>query len=66
MSKSFKLYAVRDTRTGKLVSNLTNPRRKFWERKCNCEEAIRKRARWDGKYYELVELNVIEQPKENE
>lgn len=28
-----RLYAVRDKETGKLVSDLTSPRKKFWQRK---------------------------------
>lgn len=34
------LYAVRDKDTGKLVSNLTNPRRKYWDRKQNALSAM--------------------------
>ena len=29
-SESFNLYGVKDTSTGKLVSDITNPRHKFW------------------------------------
>lgn len=36
-----RLYAVRDTSTGKLVSDLTNPKKKFWQRKNAAEEAMR-------------------------
>ena len=35
-----RLYAVRDTDTGKLVSDITNPRRKYWDRKGNALSAI--------------------------
>lgn len=35
-----KLYAARDTTTGKLVSDITNPRRKYWDRKGNALNAI--------------------------
>lgn len=35
-----RLYAVRDTDTGKLVSDITNPRRKYWDRKGNAIAAI--------------------------
>lgn len=35
-----KLYAVRDTSTGKLVNNITNPKHKFWEKRGNAEKAI--------------------------
>ena len=34
------LYAARDTTTGKLVSNITNPRRKYWDKKGNAQSAI--------------------------
>lgn len=35
-----RLYGARDTSTGKLVSDITNPRRKYWDRKGNAESAI--------------------------
>lgn len=35
-----RLYAVRDTDTGKLVSDITNPRRKYWDRRGNAVAAI--------------------------
>lgn len=35
-----RLYAARDVNTGKLVSDITNPRRKYWDRKGNAEKAI--------------------------
>ena len=31
MKNEFTLYGVMDKSTGKLVSNLTNPRHKYWE-----------------------------------
>ena len=34
------IYAVRDKDTGKLVSNLTNPRKKYWDRKQNALTAM--------------------------
>ena len=34
------LYGARDTTTGKLVSDITNPRRKYWDKKGNAEKAI--------------------------
>ena len=33
MANEFTLYGVMDKLTGKLVSNLTNPRHKYWETK---------------------------------
>ena len=35
-----RLYAAREIKTGKLVSDITNPRRKYWDRKANAEKAI--------------------------
>ena len=35
-----RLYAARDVNTGMLVSDITNPRRKYWDRKGNAEKAI--------------------------
>lgn len=35
-----RLYAAREIKTGKLVSDITNPRRKYWDRKGNAEKAI--------------------------
>ena len=35
-----RLYAARDIETGKLVSDITNPKRKYWDRKGNAENAI--------------------------
>lgn len=31
MANEFTLYGVMDKSTGKLISNLTNPRHKYWE-----------------------------------
>lgn len=34
------IYAVRDVATGKLVTDITNPGHKFWEKKGSCLKAI--------------------------
>ena len=34
------LYGARDSITGKLVSDITNPKRKYWDRRGNAESAI--------------------------
>ena len=34
------IYGARDTVTGKLVSDITNPRRKYWDKKGNAQAAI--------------------------
>lgn len=41
MNNNFMLYGVIDKSTGKLVSNITNPRRKYWDKKCNAEKAVK-------------------------
>lgn len=60
-----RLYAARDKNTGKLVSGITNPSHKFWQRQGDCESAIRrynndryKRSNYDLELvtYELVEV----------
>ena len=40
MSNKIYLYGARDTTTGKLVSDITNPKRKYWDKKGNAEKAI--------------------------
>ena len=39
MSKTY-LYGAREVATGKLVSDITNPRRKYWDKRGNAESAI--------------------------
>lgn len=34
------LYAAREVATGKLVSDITNPRRKYWDKQGNAQSAI--------------------------
>lgn len=54
-----KLYAARDKKTGKLVSDITNPRRKFWQRRRDCVNAINSESYYRQKDYDL-ELVVFE------
>lgn len=42
MKNEFTLYGVMDKLTGKLVSNLTNPRHKYWETRKTAENAVGK------------------------
>lgn len=64
------LYSVRDVATGKLVTNITNPGRRYWEKKGTCQKAIDaynnstprwRRYNYDGPLelvtFELVEVN---------
>lgn len=65
-----KLYAVRDKSTGKFVSDITNPRHKFWEKKGSCESAIKsynpnrtstqRRTIHNKEDLELVELTCVD------
>lgn len=40
MADKIYLYGARDTTTGKLVSDITNPKRKYWDKKGNAQTAI--------------------------
>lgn len=68
------IYCARDISTGKLVNNITNPGRKFWETKGNCVNAINaynNRTRYDSRHpkhgplelviFELVEVSNVEE-----
>lgn len=67
---SNRIYAVRDMNTGKLVSNITNPGRKFWERKGNAEAAIRtfnsRRAKPKHGELKLVTYELVEVVEDND
>ena len=56
-----RLYAVMDAETGKLVSNITNSRRKYWDRKYNALAAIQN-SRYHGihKDLKLVVFELVE------
>lgn len=65
------IYGAREISTGKLVSNLTNPRRKYWDREGNAINAIRyhngRVVRYGGKpgMVELVKFELVEVPVDN-
>lgn len=40
MNNKVYLYGARDTVTKKLVSDITNPKRKYWDKKGNAVKAI--------------------------
>ena len=70
-----RLYAARDKNTGKLVSGITNPSHKFWQREADCKSAISryncdsyKRGNYDLELvtYELVEVKEGEDNIETE
>ena len=50
MENEFTLYGVMDKLTGKLVSNITNTRHKYWETRKTAENAVR---RFMSRYYNI-------------
>ena len=64
------LYGAREISTGKLVSNITNPRRKYWDRRGNAENAINYHNNKAPRYrrynepgpVELVKFELVEVP----
>lgn len=58
MVNEFSLYGVMDKSTGKLISNITNPRHKYWETRKTAENAVR---RFMSRYYNIGrQLEVVE------
>ena len=58
MENEFTLYGVMDKLTGKLVSNITNPRHKYCETRKTAENAVR---RFMSRYYNIDrQLEVVE------
>jgi len=58
MVNEFSLYGVMDKSTGKLISNITNPRHKYWETRKTAENAVR---RFMSRYYNIDrQLEVVE------
>ena len=58
METEFTFYGVMDKLTGKLVSNITNPRHKYWETRKTAENAVR---RFMSRYYNIDrQLEVVE------
>ena len=58
MENEFTLYGVMDKLTGKLVSNLTNPRHKYWETRKTAENAVRNFM--SRRYNTDMQLEVVE------
>ena len=62
----FKLYGVLNKSTGKLVSDITNPRHKYWEKRKSAENAVetykyRYKSYMDKKYkHNPDDLVVVE------
>ena len=56
MIHQYYIYGARDSITKKLVSDITNPKRKYWDKKGNAENAIEKY----NKYYANKELKPFD------
>ena len=62
-AKTFNLFGVRNNATGRLISDITNPRHKYWERKNSAESAINNSSTASIKYrngvYNKDSLEVV-------
>ena len=71
--ENFKLFGVKDKSTGKLVSDITNPRHKYWESEKRAQSAIngynpiyvtqRDRKKHNKEDLEVVEIKCFVQEK---
>ena len=71
--ENFKLFGVKDKSTGKLVSDITNPRHKYWESEKRAQSAIngynpiyvtqRDRKKHNKEDLEVVEIKCVVQEK---
>ena len=67
------LYGAREVATGKLVSNITNPHRKYWDKRGNALNAINYHNNKDARYrknnepgqVELVIFELVEVKEDN-
>ena len=63
--KSDYVYGAREIESGKLVSDITSPRKKYWQQENACKQAIRKHnsGRSFSQYsnLELVKFRLIEE-----
>lgn len=72
-AENFKLFGVKDKSTGKLVSDITNPRHKYWESEKRAQSAIngynpiyvtqRDRKKHNKDDLEVVEIKCVVQEK---
>lgn len=62
-AKTFNLFGVRNNATGRLISDITNPRHKYWERKNSVESAVNNSSTAHFKYrngiYNKENLEVV-------
>lgn len=63
--KTDYVYAAREITTGKLVSDITNPRKKYWQQENACRDAINKHNCGRSFSYhdklELVKFRLVEE-----
>lgn len=72
-AENFKLFGVKDKSTGKLVSDITNPRHKYWESEKRAQSAIngynpiyvtqRDRKKHNKEDLEVIEIKCVVQEK---
>lgn len=72
-AENFMLFGVKDKSTGKLVSDITNPRHKFWESEKRAQSAIngynpiyvtqRDRKKHNKEDLEVVKIKCVVQEK---
>ena len=66
-NKQIMLYAARDRNSGKLISTLTSPGHKFWQKRQDCMNAILKYNSGSSKHrnydLELVTYVLVEVPQ---
>lgn len=72
-AENFKLFGVKDKSTGKLVSDITNPRHKYWESEKRAQSAIngynpiyvtqRDRKKHNKEDLEVVKIKCVVQEK---
>lgn len=72
-AENFKLFGVKDKSTGKLVSDITNPRHKYWESEKRAQSAIngynpiyvtqRDRKKHNKEDLEVFEIKCVVQEK---
>ena len=61
-TKELYLYSARDTSTGKLVSDITNPGKKYWQNRAAAETAIQKynsRTNYYGRANKYGKLELV-------
>ena len=60
--KDLIIYAVRDEDTGRLVSNITSPRKKYWERRESAVTACAKALsrKWETRILRVVAFKLVE------